>query len=133
MDDVYADLDRMGVDVVDVPMKANTAIAFLDDFIALDKRKCPTSAQERTVLMHEAGHFISGAFYRAYSPYELREQAENRAFAAAVAQYLPPEKLLAAMHAGYTESWQIAEFLDLDKAFVEDAVEYWKDCKNIEF
>lgn len=130
---VYNDLSHMGVDVGEVRLKTNTAIAFLDDFIALDKRKCPTSRKERTVLVHEAGHYISGAFYKAYSEYQVREQAEQRAFAASVEKYLPVNKIRKAMRAGNTEIWQLAEYFNLDEEYIEKALHYWTECKGIDF
>ena len=123
----------MGVDVENVKLKANVAIAFLDNFIALDKRKCPTTQQERTVLAHEAGHYMSGAFYRAYSAYQMREQAEYRAFAASVERYLPPSELRAAMRAGYTEPWQLADYFDLEESYIRKALHYWTECKGVTF
>lgn len=66
---MYDDLEALNVDVVDVKLKNNFAIAFFDNFLVIDRSKCKTAAQERTVLAHEAGHYMSGAFYRAYSPY----------------------------------------------------------------
>ena len=75
---MYDDLEALNVDVVDVKLKNNFAIAFFDNFLVIDRSKCKTAAQERTVLAHEAGHYMSGAFYRAYSPFEVKEQAEHR-------------------------------------------------------
>lgn len=77
-----------------VKLKNNFAIAFFDNFLVIDRSKCKTAAQERTVLAHEAGHYMSGAFYRAYSPFEVKEQAEHRAFAASVEKYLPVNEIL---------------------------------------
>lgn len=71
---MYDDLEALNVDVVDVKLKNNFAIAFFDNFLVIDRSKCKTAAQERTVLAHEAGHYMSGAFYRAYSPFEVKEQ-----------------------------------------------------------
>lgn len=128
---IYQDLDALGVDVENVKLKANVAISFLDNFIALDKRKCPTSQQERTVLAHEAGHYISGAFYHAYSPYQIREQAEHRAFSASVERYLPSESISDAIRKGYTEPWQLAEFFNLDEDYIKKALHYWVECRGV--
>ena len=59
---MYDDLEALNVDVVDVKLKNNSAIAFFDNFLVIDRSKCKTAAQERTVLAHEAGHYMSGAF-----------------------------------------------------------------------
>ena len=70
---MYNDLQGLGVDVAELKLKANTAIAFMDNFLVIDRSRCKTTAKERTVLAHEAGHYLSGAFYLAYSPYEIKE------------------------------------------------------------
>ena len=67
---MYNDLQGLGVDVAELKLKANTAIAFMDNFLVIDRSRCKTTAKERTVLAHEAGHYLSGAFYLAYSPYD---------------------------------------------------------------
>ena len=128
---MYDDLEALNVDVVDVKLKNNFAIAFFDNFLVIDRSKCKTAAQERTVLAHEAGHYMSGAFYRAYSPFEVKEQAEHRAFAASVEKYLPVNEILNCYKMGMTENWEIAEYFNLEEEFVEKAVHYWTDCKGI--
>lgn len=130
---MYDDLEALNVDVVDFKLKNNFAIAFFDNFLVIDRSKCKTAAQERTVLAHEAGHYMSGAFYRAYSPFEVKEQAEHRAFAASVEKYLPVNEILNCYKMGMTENWEIAEYFNLEEEFVEKAVHYWTDCKGIDF
>lgn len=75
---MYNDLQGLGVDVAELKLKANTAIAFMDNFLVIDRSHCKTAAKERTVLAHEAGHYLSGAFYLAYSPYEIKEQPRTK-------------------------------------------------------
>lgn len=130
---VYSDLDTLGVDVADVRLKANTAIAFCDNFIALDRSRCKTVKQERTVLAHEAGHYLSGAFYLAYSPYEIKEQAEHKAFVASVERYLPADALRRCYRMGLTEPWQLAEYFDLEEEFIKKALHYWTECRGVDF
>lgn len=124
---------RVDAAVHHVKLKNNFAIAFFDNFLVIDRSKCKTAAQERTVLAHEAGHYMSGAFYRAYSPFEVKEQAEHRAFAASVEKYLPVNEILNCYKMGMTENWEIAEYFNLEEEFVEKAVHYWTDCKGIDF
>ena len=127
---MYDDLEALNVDVVDVKLKNNFAIAFFDNFLIIDRSKCKTAAQERTVLAHEAGHYMSGAFYRAYSPFEVKEQAEHRAFAASVEKYLPVNEILNCYKMGMTENWEIAEYFNLEEEFVEKAVIVYKTKKR---
>lgn len=130
---MYDDLTELGVDVVDLKLKANVAIAFFDDFLVIDREKCKTSTQERTVLAHETGHYLSGAFYLANSPYEVKEQSEHKALAASCEKYLPPDEIRAAMRSGYTETWQLAEYFDLEEDYIKKALHYWTECKGINF
>lgn len=130
---MYDDLAAMNVDVADIPLKANYAIAFFDDFLVIDHSKCKTAAQERTILAHEVGHYLSGAFYHAYSPYEVKEQAEHKAFAASVEKYLPVSEIVRCYRSGMTEIWQLAEHFNLEDDFVEKALRYWTECRGIDF
>lgn len=130
---IYEDLDALGVDVAEVSMKHNVAIALEDNFIALDPSRCSTESMRYTVLAHEAGHFISGAFYPVRCPYAIREQAEQRAFAASVHQYLPVDEIRRAMLAGYTEPWQLAEYFDLTEEYIKKALHYWTECRGVDF
>jgi len=93
----------------------------------------PDNAQRDVILEIIHKHYMSGAFYRAYSPFEVKEQAEHRAFAASVEKYLPVNEILNCYKMGMTENWEIAEYFNLEEEFVEKAVHYWTDCKGIDF
>lgn len=40
---MYNDLQRLGVDVAELKLKANTAIAFMDNFLVIDRSRCKTA------------------------------------------------------------------------------------------
>ncbi len=130
---IYEDLDALGVDVTEIPMKNNVAVAFEDNFIAIDPSRCKSESTYSTVLAHEAGHFISGAFYSVKCPYAIRQKAEHRAFAASVQRYLSPDDFLQAFRDGYTETWQLAEYFGLDEEYIKKALHYWTECRGINF
>ena len=130
---MYNDLHGLGVDIADLKLKANTAIAFMDNFLVIDRSRCRTAAKERTVLAHEAGHYLSGAFYLAYSPYEIKEQAESKAFAASVEKYVPVEELRRAMASCFTEPWQLADYFNLEEDYIKEALHYWTECRGVDF
>lgn len=130
---MYDDLTSLGVDVVDTRLKANSAIAFFDNFLVIDRSKFATAAHERTVLAHETGHYLSGAFYLAYSPYEVKEQAEHKAFSASVEKYLPVSEIQRCYNRGLTETWQLADYFDLDEDYIKKALHYWTECRGINF
>ena len=71
--------------------------------------------------------------FRSYSPYEIKEQAENRAFAASVEKYLPVSELRQAMARGFTEPWQLAEYFSFDEDYIKKALHYWTECRGVDF
>lgn len=75
---MYNDLQRLGVDVAELKLKANTAIAFMDNFLVIDRSRCKTAAKERTVLAHEAGHYLSGASTWRTAPTRSRSRRKTR-------------------------------------------------------
>ena len=81
------DIDARGIDVFECPLRRHESLSSPDGYIGM--RRQPTQAQENTVLGHEVGHFLSGAFYNAFSAFAVREQAEYRAFLAAALRYVP--------------------------------------------
>lgn len=129
----YNRLENMGVEVLICPFAKNTAMVDPDGFLALNPTRLHTGAQEHAVLLHEEGHFATGAFYRLDSPYTLRQQQENIANRYVFERYFPPERLLAAMRAGCTEPWQLAEYFDLPQDFVEAMLAYYTEARGVDF
>lgn len=127
---IYEDLDALEVDVAEVPLKNNVAISLEDNFIALDPSRCRTEQTRCTVLAHEAGHFISGAFYPAHCDYAARQQAEYQAFVASVRRYIPAEEIQTALQGGYTETWQLADYFGLEEEYIKKALDYWRGAEG---
>lgn len=92
-----------------------------------------TVRQMRTAMLHESGHLHTGALHKVSSPFQLVEQAEYRANADAFRCSLPPDEIRAAMQAGYTEPWQLAEYFDLEESYIKKALHYWTQCRGIDF
>ena len=102
LDSTVAELEREDICVLDCPLRANRCLALANGrLVGVDSRRFDTQAELRTALIHEDGHFASGAFYTAYSPYQLKAQAERRADKAAVLKYLPYEELAARLGRGF--------------------------------
>lgn len=87
----------------------------------------------RTAAIHEEGHLRTGALHKVDSPYQLVAQSEHRADAESFRRYLPPDKIKAAMRRGYTEPWQLADYFDLDEAYIRSALSYWVECAGVDF
>ena len=87
----------------------------------------------RTAAIHEEGHLRTGALHKVDSPYQLVAQSERRAESASFRRYLPPDKIRAAMRAGYTEPWQLADYFDLEETYIKKALHYWTECRGVDF
>lgn len=127
LDSTVAELEREDIVVLDCPLRANRCLALANGrMVGVDSRRFGTQAELRTALIHEDGHFASGAFYTAYSPYQLRAQAEHRADKAAVLKYLPYEELSARLRAGDTLS-EAAEYFCVTEDFLRKACELYRN------
>ena len=101
--------------------------------VFLDFSKIRSTRLLRGVCFHELGHVATGALHKVDSPYELVERSEYRANRWAAEQYLPAEEFREAFQSGYTEPWQLAEYFDLPEADIRAALDYWTQCKGIDF
>ena len=121
------ELEKEDILVLECPMRANRCLALEKGrLVGVDSRRFDTQAELRTALIHEDGHFASGAFYTAYSPYQLKAQAEYRADKAAVLKYLPYAELAARLRAGDTPA-EAAEYFCVTEAFLRKACQLYRD------
>lgn len=66
---VCADLAGAGVAVVECPLKENACMCLADGaLVAMDSARFESQQEQATALIHEAGHFLSGAFYTPLQP-----------------------------------------------------------------
>lgn len=93
--------------------------------IYINRPRIESKDDEFNVLVHEYGHLVSGATHKLTSPYQLICQHERRANRAAVHEFLPFEKLQDAFEYGCTETWELAEYLDMPEKFVLLAIDIY--------
>lgn len=136
LSDFYAYCARNDVDVMPYRGAPQPAMTLRDGSyycVALDFDKITDTQMLRGCTMHEYGHLKTGALHKCDSPYQLVQQAEYRAEACAARTFLPAAELAAAMRAGYTAPWQLAEYFDLPQRTIEGALHYWRDCRGVDF
>lgn len=127
--DVYEKIQNEKIEVFTRSMKpcdAATVEVEGEYGIFIDRKKITNKQDEFMALSHEYGHCKSGATHKLYSPYQLIGQHENRANRAAVHEILPYEKLINAVNKGNTESWQLAEYLDMPEQFIKMAIDLYE-------
>lgn len=130
---IRADLAAAGVTVVDCPLRENSCLCLADGaLVAVDTSRFETQAEEVTALIHEEGHFISGAFYVPFSPYQIKAQAEYRADKAAALKRVPLSDLVDEMRKGFSV-WEIAEHFNVDASFIWRAYTIYRDNLGIDF
>lgn len=120
---LYAEEQGIGVDYY-LFDRAESLSALLPDgscVIAVDPTKLRSSLDEKMKIAHEIGHCDTGSFYNRYAALDVRRQHERRADKRAVQLMVTAEDLDAAVAAGHTEIWDLAEFLGLSEYYVRKA------------
>ena len=95
--------------------------------IFLDIDKIRTLVQEKEAVSHEWAHIETGSTYALNASPIVRAQAEHRADKAQIRKIVPKAELDAAVAAGRTELWELAELFDVTEPFMEKAISYYRD------
>lgn len=85
----------------------------------------PTTTEKACVLAEELGHHHTtvgnildqGDISNQKQEYIARKWAYER--------IVPRDSIEAALHKGYTEIWDLAEYLEVDEEFLRDALQYY--------
>ena len=93
--------------------------------IAIDPFKIHSNADEISKLAHELGHCETDSFYSQYAPLDERGRNETRAAHWAIKKLLPFDEMMAAMEAGCTELYQLAEYFEVPEGLIQQAVDYY--------
>ncbi len=101
--------------------------------IFLDFSKIQSTRLLRSVCCHELGHAATGALHKVDSPYELVERNEYRANRWTAENFLTEEDFRCAFAHDCTELWQLAEYFDLPEKDVAWALNFWTECKGVDF
>lgn len=129
---IYDDLESLGIEVVECELKNNQAIASQGGCIALDSRGL-ASPELCVVLGHECGHFLTGAFYNPYAPYDIKSKAERRAQRAAIRRYIPYDDLIIQMRRGCQTAHELADYYGVTPEAIMMAYYYYRDVLGLSF
>lgn len=119
--ELYKAMYDEGIRLYDYRLDGEKAVTIALDQqygIFIDTRAIETMSEETTVIAHEFGHCATGSTHRVSSPLDLIEKHEYKADKFAAHQLISPEELQEAIRAGYTESWQLAEYFGVTEAFI---------------
>ena len=124
--DLYREAERRDIPVLSFPLPENGSMCLQAEdgscAIGLDEAALPTAPERKVRLAHELGHCVRGAFYNRRSPCDLRQRHENRADKWAIQSLIPRRELDAAIAAGCTTLWELAELFGVTEEFMQKAV-----------
>lgn len=128
VESIIDDLEQLGVYVAESFTQNSVCMSLADGKITcFNPSLLSTTVERHTALMHECGHFLSGAFYLPYSDYVIAEQAEYRANKAAILTYIPEAEISACALDGVTELWELADHFSVTEEFMLWALLYYQE------
>lgn len=125
IDELYDALSALGVMFFNYATVSTPAVAMQDRYasaIFVNERIVRTTAQEKVMVAHEAGHLMTGALHPFGASKENIARDEYRADKYAVHELLSPEEIREAVKDGVVEYWELSERFDLPEDFIEKAV-----------
>ena len=90
--------------------------------IFVDSGRMESTAEEKSAVLHEGGHFATGTTHEICSPYDLVAKHEYKADKWAVERSLSAEELDKAVAEGHTELWDLAEYFGLTEELMKKVV-----------
>ena len=128
---VCEDMQSNGISVVECELKSNPSLCMEKGrIVGYDRRKFENEAECCTALIHEDGHFESGAFYKPFSVYQVKQQAENKAWRSAFRKRIPWCELKSEILKGFSV-WEIAEHSNVTAQCIWDAYLYYRDVCGV--
>ncbi|MBQ2691273.1 MAG: hypothetical protein IJF53_03870 [Clostridia bacterium] len=126
IDELYALADREDIPVYCFELPKARCLSYMDSegncSIGIDPMYIESYAEEAELLAHELGHCMTGSFYNAQSPLDVRQKHENHADLWMVSRLAPASRISRLMKEGQCESWQLAESLGVTQHVVEKAL-----------
>lgn len=93
--------------------------------IFINGKKIRNRHEEFAVLAHEYGHCKTGSTHSLMSKFDTIARHEHRANKCAIHDFLPVENIKKAFEKGYTDLWDLAEYLDMPETFVKKAYDLY--------
>ena len=127
--EIYDEIDANNIMVFDYKIgNRKSSITQADDWtaISINSHLLETETEEKSVLMHELGHYHTNAYYNFDCKFELKCRKEYRACRWMVMHYLPFEELMNAIEKGYSETHELANFFNVTEKFIVTAIDIYK-------
>lgn len=130
---MYEEMGAEGITVVECRMKNHSSVCVEQGrMIGVDLRRFDCEAELCAALIHEEGHFLSGAFYVPYSPYQVKAQFEERAKRAAFRKRIPLNELKELTRKDLP-TWEIAEHFNVTVDCIWEAFQFYEEALGAKF
>ena len=93
--------------------------------IFINHKEVEDSDEEFLVITHEYGHCMTSSTHPPYSTLDIISKHEYRADRKAILDFLPIDKIKAAIKDGCRSAFEFAEYLDLPEQFVIKAFQHY--------
>lgn len=127
--DIYADIEDNHIEIDDYNIGDRKAAIFhTKDFTSIVKNPTliESATEEKSILMHELGHYHTGSYYKYDTGFAAKQRKEYRANRWAVMNYIPIDELKTAFHKGYTQAYELAEYFDVTEEFIINACDVYR-------
>lgn len=137
--ELYNELLNMGVDVFSgsyhLSGSCDSTVIQINDWfgVFLDIERIRAPIQELEAVAHEWAHITTGATYTVGATNAVIQRAEMRATRAQIKKLLPFDEMRAAMEAGYTERYELAEYFEVPEDLIQQAVDYYTGPCGLSF
>jgi len=123
---IYEIAEKSNIPIVYMQSRCSIALSVRlakgNYIIGIDPGKVDNPIEEHAIIAHELSHCITDSFYNTKTPLNTRGRMEYRANCKMVTLLVPPETILNAIKAGYTEVWEIAEYLNMPEWVINTAI-----------
>ena len=99
--------------------------------IFINHKEIKDSDDEFCVATHEYGHCVTGSTHPPYSTLDVISKYEYRADRRAILDFLPIDKIKAAIKAGCHSAYEFSEYLDIPEAFIIKAFQHYNAMELI--
>ncbi|MBR0161914.1 MAG: hypothetical protein IJQ02_11625 [Oscillospiraceae bacterium] len=127
MVEIYEWADELGASIFTGILPENESIALPGGYVGLDYTLIEDPPRERCCAGHELGHIAKRAFYRRTDPPFYKRRCEKQADRAFIKRIITKEKIREALRSGCTETWQVAEYLNITEEYAYKAMYYYKN------
>lgn len=123
LEELHQEADDYNVEIIYQRFRGRFKGLYCDGIIALDERLNHT--EETGILAEELGHYHTSSGDILDQSNWLNRKQERLARIWAYHRLIPVNKILEAHDCGYTNIYEIADYLEVSEDFLQEAVNYY--------